>query len=73
MYQISIDECDDDGSAKVGGLEESVVGGPMNCSLDANVCRQFDRRLNYLPCLPANEHNVPRVRNGIGRYFITDQ
>ena len=73
MYHISIDECGDAGTENVGGLEERLVGGPVCCSLDANVWYKFGRKLNYLPCLPANEPAVPRVRNGIGRYFITRQ
>ena len=73
MYHISIDECGDDGTEKVGGLEERHVCGPVCCSLDANVSYKLDRELNYLPGLSANEHAVPRVRNGIGRYFITRQ
>lgn len=69
----SIDECGGDGKEKVGGLYERLVGGLTNCSLDAaTVCRQFGIRLNYLPCLPANEHDVPGVRNCIGRCFITE-
>jgi len=47
------------------------MGGPLHCSLDVVVCRQFAIRLNYLPCLPANKNNVPRVRNGIGRYILS--
>jgi len=59
MYQISIDVCGDDGSWKVGGPEERLAVSPMNCSLHANVGRRFSVRLNYLPCLPANEHTSP--------------
>jgi len=70
---ISIDKYGDVGTGKLGGLEERFAGGPTYCSLDANVWCKFGRRLNYLPWLPANEHGVPRVRNGIGRYFITEQ
>jgi len=60
---------------EVGGPEQRLAGGAVYCLLDASVrvtsVRQ--RRLNYLPCVPANEHLVPRVRKGTGRYFITEQ
>ena len=74
MHQISIEERRNGRIGKVGGQKERLKGGPTNCSLHANTWRQSNsRRLNYLPCLPVNEYNVPGVRNGIGRYFIAGQ
>jgi len=59
---------------RVGGLEEKLAAAAWRHLLlvgRERVTSVRQRRLNYLSCVPPNEHIVPGVRKGVGRYFIT--